>query len=60
MSSCLLEIFNDLAVNKPGVIVLKAFMKRASKNKTIKYKVLGACQQGFNQIAYTEFGHYIV
>lgn len=52
--------FSQLAVDKQGIVVLKALMNYSASSQDMRYSILFSCQQCFYEIAYAEFGHYII
>lgn len=56
----LINRFNELAIDRQGIVVLKALMGWSADKQAIRYSILFSCQQCFYHISYTEYGHYIV
>jgi glutamine synthetase adenylyltransferase len=58
--SVIIKNFKKLSVDKQGIVVLKSFINDNQANFEARYEILGACQNCVHEIAFTEFGHYIV
>ena len=52
--------FSQISVNKYGIVVLKKIMKLTSIDYNIRCYMIQSCQNNFNEISDTEYGHYII
>lgn len=56
----LIKNFKKLSIDKQGIVVLKSFISDSQINLEARYQILAECQNCINEIAFAEFGHYIV
>ena len=58
--SYLLENMAILGTNKHGIVVLKALLKTNATQEMYRYWILESCQNNFEELAFSEFGHYLI
>lgn len=49
----LISQFSQLAVDRQGIVVLKALIGCSAQYQDLRYQILSACQQCLNEIAFT-------
>ena len=56
----LLEHTSTLGIDKHGVVVIKTLIKKRSAKKELRYEILGSLQNCFEELAFSEYGHYLI